>query len=191
MSLLRIYNKNNPAEFKEVHTEEEIRNSLSKTNIEFQRWKHLSELTDRTDLSNEELLKLYQSEVETIKDLYSFQSVDIINLNPEFSQTEQFEPMRKKFLDEHIHTEYEVRYFIDGQGLFYIHHGDQVFGMLCTAGDFISVPPNTKHWFDMGSEPNFKCIRFFTSEEGWVPVYQENSLSDQFHLLDEFLEVSV
>lgn len=191
MSLLRTYNKNNPAEFEEYHSEGNIRSELGKARIEFQRWEHLSGLTGRGDLTNEEILKLYKSEVNTIKDLYGFHSVDIINVPPEFAETEQFEPMRKKFLDEHIHTDDEVRYFIDGQGLFYIHHEDKVFGILCTAGDFISVPAQTKHWFDMGSAPNFKCIRFFTSEEGWVPKYQEGSLPARFPLLDEFAGASV
>lgn len=191
MSLLRIFTKGNLKKFAEFDHHDEIKEALGKVNIEFQRWDELSMRTDQENLTDKEILNLYQEEIETINDLYGFQSVDIINVKPDFSKSEQFSSMRKKFLDEHTHADDEVRYFIDGSGLFYIHKDDQVYGLLCTAGDFISVPAKTEHWFDMGSQPDFKCIRFFTEESGWIPQYVEKSLSPAFPLLDEFSKVTV
>ena len=80
----------------------------------------------------------------------------------------------------------EVRYFIDGEGLFTIHHEDKVYAALCTAGDFIAVPAKTKHWFDFGQNPNFKCLRFFTDESGWIAEYTGSDLANRFPNLDEF-----
>ena len=64
-------------------------------------------------------------------------------------------------------TDFELRFFVDGRGLFYLHLGDKVYCVLCEQGDLISVPANTTHWFDMGANPRFKCIRFFTTPDGW------------------------
>ena len=190
MSLLKVF-KESGETLNEFNQYEYIKEELLKANIGFKRWEKLHERPDKKDLENEAILNLYQQEIDSIKNDYGFQSVDIINVSPTFAQTEKFEPMRSKFLDEHTHTDHEVRYFIDGQGLFYIHHEDKIYGLLCTAGDFISVPANKKHWFDMGSSPNFKCIRFFTDDEGWVPVYEKGSIANQFPLFDEFVRTPV
>ena len=39
--------------------------------------------------------------------------------------------MRQKFLNEHTHADFEVRFFVDGSGLFYLHVGDRVYLVLC------------------------------------------------------------
>jgi 1,2-dihydroxy-3-keto-5-methylthiopentene dioxygenase len=87
-------------------------------------------------------------------------------------------------LSEHIHTEDEVRFFVDGCGLFYLHIGDKVYSVLCEKGDFLSVPANTKHWFDLGGEPNLAAIRFFNNEAGWVAQYTGSEIAKQFPKLD-------
>lgn len=191
MSSLKIYDPKYPNATKDYETLEKIQSKLLEIDVLFERWEPLSSLTDKENLTDEEILNIYNDKVVLIKEEFGFQGVDIINVKPDCAKTDDFEPMRKQFLDEHSHTDDEVRYFIDGQGLFYLHHSDIVYGVLCTAGDFISVPANTPHWFDMGSQPNFKCIRFFTTEEGWVPIYQDESISQQFPLLDELIKTPV
>jgi len=191
MSSLKIYDPKYPNASQDYETLAKIQNKLLEIDVLFERWEPLSSRTNKKNLADEEILNIYKDKVDLIKEEFGFQGVDIINVIPDFSQSDKFEPMRKKFLDEHSHTDDEVRYFIDGQGLFYIHHNDIVYGILCTAGDFISVPANTPHWFDMGSQPNFKCIRFFTTEEGWDPIYQDESISHQFPLLDQFIKAPV
>ncbi|MEM7678491.1 MAG: cupin, partial [Myxococcota bacterium] len=52
--------------------------------------------------------------------------------------------------------------------------------VLCERGDLIAVPDGTRHWFDMGSEPNFKCIRFFTNPEGWVAQFTGDDIAGKF-----------
>jgi 1,2-dihydroxy-3-keto-5-methylthiopentene dioxygenase len=94
--------------------------------------------------------------------------------------------MRAKFLDEHTHDDFEVRFFVDGRGLFYLHAGGKVYCMLCEKGDLISVPANTTHWFDMGAAPSFKCIRLFTTPDGWVGNFTGSDISRRFPDFDEF-----
>jgi len=73
---------------------------------------------------------------------------------------------------------------VRGHGLFVIHANDKVYSVLCEKDDLISVPANTKHWFDMGPNPTFTAIRLFNNPEGWVANFTGNSIADDFPLLD-------
>ena len=75
---------------------------------------------------------------------------------------------RSKFLAEHRHAEDEVRFFVAGRGCFYLHLEPEVLAVVCEGGDLLSVPAGTRHWFDMGSRPDFVAIRFFQQEDGWI-----------------------
>ena len=94
---------------------------------------------------------------------------------------------RNKFLAEHTHADFEVRFVVDGSGLFYLHLGDRVMLVLCEKGDLISVPANTTHWFDMGENPDFKCIRLFTTEDGWVGDFTGSDIATRFPDMDTFV----
>jgi 1,2-dihydroxy-3-keto-5-methylthiopentene dioxygenase len=59
--------------------------------------------------------------------------------------------------------------------------------VLCEKGDLISVPANTTHWFDMGKDPDFKCIRLFTTEDGWVGDFTGSEIARQFPDMDAFV----
>jgi 1,2-dihydroxy-3-keto-5-methylthiopentene dioxygenase len=86
------------------------------------------------------------------------------------------------FLAEHTHSEDEIRFFVDGKGLFWFHlDEEEVFNLLCERGDLISVPAGTKHWFDAGeTNPFVKAIRIFIDMSGWVPNYTESGKETEF-----------
>ena len=86
----------------------------------------------------------------------------------------------EKFLDEHIHSDDEIRFFVDGCGLFYMHFEEEVISVMCKRGDLIGVPAQTKHWFDMGPEPSFTCIRLFTSPDGWLADFTGSDVAQRF-----------
>jgi len=48
----------------------------------------------------------------------------------------------------------------------------------------ISVPAGTKHWFDMGADPEFTAIRLFNNQEGWVANFTGDSIASGFPKLD-------
>jgi hypothetical protein len=48
------------------------------------------------------------------------------------------------------------------------------------AGDLIAVPDSTRHWFDMGPEPSFVAIRFFTEPDGWVGHFTGTDIARKF-----------
>src|SRR5215469_16359174 len=88
--------------------------------------------------------------------------------------------LRKKFLDEHTHDEDEVRFFVEGAGVFYLRAAGKVHMTLCERGDLISVPAGTRHWFDMGPAPHFTAIRLFTNPEGWVAQFTGDPIAQKY-----------
>ena len=106
-----------------------------------------------------------------------FATADVISVN---SQMPNHPELRKKFLDEHTHDEDEARFFVEGQGLFYIHVQGKVFCVFCARGDFIDIPAGTPHWFDMGPSPLLKCVRTFNTSEGWVARFTNSGMAARF-----------
>jgi len=88
--------------------------------------------------------------------------------------------MRRKFIDEHTHTEDEIRFFVDGAGNFILHLNGRVYDTHCTQGDLISVPSGIRHWFDAGPEPFFTALRVFTDTSGWVAHFTGDTISERF-----------
>ncbi len=110
-----------------------------------------------------------------------YTTVDTVAVTPEHMERAA---MRAKFLSEHRHAEDEVRYFVQGEGLFTLREDGRVFAVLCTAGDLISVPAGMRHWFDMGPAPRFTAMRFFRTPEGWVGDFTGDPIADRFPRLE-------
>jgi len=126
----------------------------------------------------------YADEIAKLNRQYGFQSVDVVALKPDNPQAAEY---RARFLAEHTHSDFEVRFFVDGDGLFYLHVGDNVYAIMCEKGDLISVPANTTHWFDMGAKPDFKCIRFFVVPDGWVAEFTGNDIASRHVSYEDYL----
>ncbi|MBK1874313.1 cupin [Marinobacter sp. 1-3A] len=174
MTTLSIFDAHNPEATPAVtHDSGEIGALLKSKGVRFERWPTQDLPADAAPV---EILEAYSAEIAKLKAESGFQTADVISLNPDNPQKEAF---RKKFLDEHTHSEDEVRFFVRGQGIFYLHLGDQVFAVQCQKNDLISVPEGTRHWFDMGPEPEFTCIRLFTNPEGWVAEFTGDNIAGQ------------
>ena len=127
--------------------------------------------------SQEEVFAAYRADIDRLVAERGFRSVDVASIGPDNPKREE---MRAKFLDEHFHKEDEVRFFVAGSGLFTLHVDGKVYEVLCTQGDLIAVPDSTKHWFDMGPEPSFVAIRFFTEPDGWVGHFTGTDIAGRF-----------
>jgi len=181
MSLLASYAEDAGAPRELLTDAEAIARRLAAAGVSFERWP-LAELPAQADAAA--VLAAYAPQVERLKALHGFASVDVAALTPEHPQAAE---MRQKFLAEHTHDDFEVRFFVGGRGLFYLHPGDEVLLLLCEAGDLISVPAGTPHWFDMGARPAFRCIRFFTTPEGWVGRPSGSDIAARFPDFDAFV----
>ena len=148
---------------------------LAERGIGFERWPARAEIP--AGAGPDAVLAAYAQEIQAVQARGSYPTVDAIRMSPDHPDREA---LRQKFLSEHTHAEDEVRFFVEGRGLFCLHLGEEVLQVLCEADDWISVPAGTKHWFDMGAEPSFCAIRFFDNPEGWVAQFSGDSIADRF-----------
>jgi 1,2-dihydroxy-3-keto-5-methylthiopentene dioxygenase len=161
----------------QLNDPQEIRAFMNQRGIFFDQW-FCAVLFDDS-ASTEEILAAYASDLDPFMKSGGYQTADVISIN---SSTENYAAIRAKFLAEHTHSEDEIRFFVDGQGLFWFHlENEDVFNLLCERGDLISVPAGTKHWFDAGeTTPFVKAIRIFIDMSGWVPEYTNSGKENEF-----------
>ena len=176
MSRLRIFNDNDPdTVLLETHDGATIAAELAAIGVRFERWTASQPVA--AGASQDEILAAYRQDIDRLVAEYGFKSVDVASIAPDHPDREA---LRAKFLDEHFHKEDEVRFFVDGSGLFTLHAGDRVYEVECVKDDLISVPDGLTHWFDMGPEPRFAAIRFFTEPDGWVGHFTGTDIAGKF-----------
>jgi 1,2-dihydroxy-3-keto-5-methylthiopentene dioxygenase len=144
-----------------------VRQFLDVRGIVHERWSADRNLP--SGATDEQVLAAYDHLLKPLMDKGGYQTADVIRVD---GHTPNLEGIREKFIREHTHSEDEVRVFVEGQGFFWFHKeglDDDVFALLCERGDLISVPANTKHWFDLGDPPKVCASRIFTYQAGWVP----------------------
>ncbi|MGD9386257.1 MAG: cupin [Thioalkalispiraceae bacterium] len=182
MTILTIQSDDGGGEAQTIIDYEEIANTLAEVGVLLEMWQADKPLSEGAD--QQEVLEVYRTSIDKLNERFNFKSIDVVALTPDNPSKAEF---RQKFLAEHTHEDFEVRFFVEGSGLFYLHIGDKVYMVLCEAGDLISVPANTTHWFDMGVNPDFKCIRFFTTENGWEGHFTGDDIATRFPNYDEHL----
>jgi 1,2-dihydroxy-3-keto-5-methylthiopentene dioxygenase len=161
---------------------EEIQRQLAARGIRFQRWPARATLPAGAEPG--QVLSAYAEEIARVQEGGAYPTVDAIRLGPDHPDRLA---LRQKFLAEHTHSEDEVRFFVEGRGLFCLHIAEEVLQLICEAGDWIAVPAGTRHWFDMGPQPHFCALRFFHNPDGWVASFSGDPIHAGYPLLDELL----
>jgi len=179
VSLLTVYDAVTAQPQETIRDGAAIAAALDAAGVRFERWEAACELPG--DASQDEILHAYREPVQRLMDALDFRSADVVAVGPDHPDRTA---LRGRFLNEHTHDDFEVRFFVDGRGLFYLHVGDRVYAVLCERGDLISVPAGVPHWFDMGEHPHLKCIRLFTTPAGWVAKFTGNPLATRFPPLE-------
>jgi len=176
MSRLRIYNDTAPdAPLLDTQDGAQIAAELQKIGVTFERWTASQPVAPGA--SQDEVFAAYRSDIDRLVAERGFKSVDVASIAPDNPNRAE---LRKKFLDEHFHKEDEVRFFVAGSGLFTLHVDEKVYEIECVKNDLIAVPDAVNHWFDMGDEPSFVAIRFFTEADGWVGHFTGTDIAQKF-----------
>ncbi len=188
MTLLTVWREDAP-ETPDLRTEdaEEIAVVLKELGVRFEQWP-LRELPE--DATQDDVLGAYQERIDAVTAAEGYVLVDVVQMHPsdDPSWPETVRPSREKFLDEHTHDDDEDRFFASGSGVFYLHLQGKVHAVFCEAGDLLSVPANTTHWFDMGTNPEYVSVRFFHDDEGWVGHFTSNPIAERFATYDQLAE---
>jgi 1,2-dihydroxy-3-keto-5-methylthiopentene dioxygenase len=156
---------------------EDIRRELKVLNIELSHWPFektpkIAALLQADTLDadqKDELLREFDGRFEQQKTQYGYQTRDLVVLH---AQVPKLDELLKKFDKCHRHSDDEVRYIIDGAGIFgFVLPGGKQATLTVESQEYIRVPAETEHWFVLDDSRRVKAIRYFTSIEGWVANY--------------------
>jgi len=143
-----------------------------------ERARALLEQKTLADAEKEELLKSVDSRFEELKREKGYAARDMIVIHEDIPGLPE---MLAKFDRIHYHTDDEARYILAGRGYFgFIEPNGEQFMLEVSAGDYINVPANTEHWFEMLDSKRINAVRYFIDTSGWTPVYTERALADAF-----------
>ena len=167
---------NIPAEQATLTDEREVAAFLARHAIDYERWLPAQPIAP--DAPPEAVLSAYAPEIEALKARGGYVTADVIDVRPE---TPNLDSMLAKFSREHWHDEDEVRFIIEGRGLFHVHPASgPVFAIEVGAGDLIRVPRGTHHWFDLCGDRRIRAIRLFQDVSGWTPHYTDSGVDKGF-----------
>ncbi|MFN0086198.1 MAG: 1,2-dihydroxy-3-keto-5-methylthiopentene dioxygenase [Blastocatellia bacterium] len=156
-----------PEENRTLRQPADIMSYLAGIGIDYERWEPAHEVA--ADAPAEQILAAYAGEIERLKAGGGYVTADVIDIRP---QTPGLAEMLARFNREHWHDDDEVRFIIEGRGLFHIHPADSpVVAIEVEAGDLIRVPSGTLHWFNLCEDRRIRAIRLFKDPAGWTPNY--------------------
>jgi 1,2-dihydroxy-3-keto-5-methylthiopentene dioxygenase len=165
-----------PQEERVIEGIEQVRAFLATQDIEYERAVPGHDVAPGAP--SEELLAAYKDKIDDLKARGGYVTADVIDVFPD---TPNLDAMLNKFNAEHWHDEDEVRFIVEGRGLFHIRRdGAPVFAIEVEAGDLIRVPRGTHHWFDLCADRRIRAIRLFQDPSGWTPHYTGSGVDKQF-----------
>lgn len=157
----------------------EIKEYLDSIDIDYEQWQPSQPLP--ASATADEVLAAYAADIDRLKELDGYVTADVIDVLP---TTPGLDAMLAKFKAEHWHDDDEVRFIIEGRGVFHIHPPNgSVTAIEVAAGDLIRVPGGTLHWFNLCEDLRIRAIRLFIDPAGWVPRYTESGMADNYQPL--------
>jgi 1,2-dihydroxy-3-keto-5-methylthiopentene dioxygenase len=112
----------------------------------------------------------YQAPLEQIKRERGYVEQDQVALSP---ATPNLDAICAKFIDEHFHDDDEVRFVLEGEGIFDIRsRDDRWMRVVVERGDLIIVPKDRHHRFMLTESKSIRCVRLFKDASGWTPHYR-------------------
>ena len=147
----------------------EIKSIMSEYGIPFESWG----VRATSDATDDKIIGIYKPEIDKLMNERSYQTVDLVALKKE---TPNLDVIAAKFDKEHHHIDDEVRFTVEGEGVFEINYTDED-RMKFTAepGDLIVIPAMRRHLFYLTDKKNIRCIRLFKTKEGWEAIYEKVS----------------
>lgn len=168
-----------PALQRRIDDQREVAAFLAQAGLAYEHWPVEGRLPPNADAAT--TLATYAPEVERLKREGGYVTADVIDVR---ADTPGLDAMLARFNKEHSHSEDEVRFIIEGAGIFFIRppHAP-VFAIQVEAGDLLSVPAGTRHWFDLCADRRIRAIRLFVDPGGWTPLYYEDGVHASYTAL--------
>lgn len=165
-----------PEQQRKIEDAAEVQTYLASIGIDFERVEPDRPLD--ADAPAEAVLEAYETTINELKQRGGYVTADVLNI---FPTTPGLDAMLNRFNSEHWHAEDEVRFVIEGRGVFHIHPpGQPVAAVEVEPGDVIRVPAGTHHWFDLCGDRRIRVIRLFCDPAGWAPEYTHSGVDEGF-----------
>lgn len=156
-----------------IQDEQAVAAFLEASGVYYEHWDlsgipaHLRDRFDLTASEKEELLTALGNHVDSLAKARGYVKWDLISLS---DATPNLDELLRKFEQVHTHTEDEVRAIAAGSGVFVIKGPEDsgYFDVRLRAGDVISVPEHSPHFFTLTDERQVVAVRLFIDPSGWV-----------------------
>jgi 1,2-dihydroxy-3-keto-5-methylthiopentene dioxygenase len=143
---------------------------LAEHGVPYERWG----LRATGGATDEQIIGLYQDEIQRLKRQRRYLSEDLIALRP---TTPNLAAISAKFDKEHHHVDDEVRFTVEGEGVFEIASDEScakdMLKFTAEPGDLIVIPAYRRHLFYLTEKKTIRCIRLFKTKEGWEALYEK------------------
>lgn len=162
---------------KTVTDEKEIKEILSSYGVIYDRWgidrlpEDIRKKYEIDEENSKAIINAYEKELKELKEKMGYITEDIVVLS---DKTPNLDALLEKFKREHHHIDDEVRFVVDGSGIFPIKIDGEIVDVHVEAGELIVVPAGARHWFELDENRKIKCIRVFKTPAGWEAIYNEN-----------------
>lgn len=159
----------------------DITRELASLNIQLKQWRindhpQLRDLLAKENLNDEEkeqVLTALDNYFEELQRTAGYQSRDLIVLHPLLN----LDVLLAKFNQIHTHAEDEVRYIVDGEGIFgFVRPDGTQVELTVQPEEYINVPAKTEHWFYLTPQRRVKAVRYFSGTVGWTPEYTNKEI---------------
>lgn len=178
MAILTVQKEN-----RTINDPESIAVYLAGIGVDYEIWR--PSIAIAANAPAEEILAAYSNEIERLKESGGYVTADVIDVKP---LTPGLDEMLTRFNREHWHDDDEVRFIIEGRGLFHLHPptnlaNSQVVAIEVEAGDLIRIPAAYMHWFNLCPDKRIRAIRLFKDPEGWTPHYTSSGVDGDYQPL--------
>ena len=153
-----------------------VADALGRAGVTYERWgtERLPANLSHRNLSEAEkqaVLQAFAPDIQRVSQARGYKTADVVTLYPD---TPNLDVMLAKFDKKHLHTDDEVRFVVQGRGVFTLFPtAGGIIDAELHPGDFITVPKDYKHHFVLCVDRQITAIRLFTDAAGWVAHYVE------------------
>ncbi len=100
-----------------------------------------------------------------------------------------YEAKIRIFFEEHLHTDEEIRYCLDGTGYFDVRDKeDKWIRVSVEKGEMIILPAGMYHRFTLDSSNYIKAMRLFVGEPVWTPYNRADAGTDAMAAREAYIK---